>query len=264
MRKHIVPTLLSFFMSGVALAQICLPAQPRQPLEVVLDFANGLALVPEGTIIPPGVKIYARAGKVTRPEAGDVLYGRRRLTNDGRKIAVDGTVLHRENSQRFVFAYAPESVFLSHRKRSEAMVNRVRAQAEYCTQFDTVYSDHPDPQCVGCSITLVTVACIDPIGDPIPQHTLTFTTTVSPAVVSAVQVSSLDNYFSCSNSQIYATESVSCSDGDTRYPPGNPPGETRVDHWGYVEFWQNFTVYYIEATRWDPVNSVHRACSGCS
>lgn len=212
MAKRIL-TLCCLLVAGALFGQ----DRPNARIEILIDDENQLALVPEGTIIPPGLTVYGvrRAPEIGGDDSG--VAERPRAAGRGQRRA------ERLVRTPLVFAYAPDQVFASHRERSrEALAGRMRVRTDTAYCFNPIVVYRSDSGCTG---TQYTTQCIDPyptFGNP---YNLLFINEIVPTGYpgggllnySYADVSGASGYYSCSDTQTGMTPS-SCQDDDNRTP----------------------------------------------
>ena len=223
------------------------------PVEIVIDFKNNLALVPEGTILPPGLKVFVRYGKYSLNDPEDV-----RAFDEQRRLRSQ-RIAGRRPAERvpLVFAYAPESVFVPYRKTSEP--TRLKS-TNYCPPIVRTYG--PIPGCNDCTATFYSNSCDDYVY-PYRYYCQTYSAEITPANTgySWVEVWSTDGYFSCANQVLYPSVDVSCDSTDSR-DQCMDCGYGYVATAGYDEWWVGTDVFtwYIEVDWLD--TSCHKGVTG--
>ena len=248
MRVSVIALTLFVALSATAVAQqpVALGV-PRGPVDVVLDFKNRLALVPEGTVVPAGLKFSAQwstrrsvAGRGQRPPA------------DAFRQAPD----EEKESVSFVFAYAPQSFFEPYRAANRTAPNassrRIQPLVFSCYGPYTVYASHPD--CSSCYITLVHNFCTDNFSffQPYTEYYYADLTMAATPAWAYTTIGSDDGYFSCSQYSNYSADPLSCYASDLRYNTDPVVGTTvRID--GAAEYWLWGDVYgvYVSGS-WSP------------
>ena len=237
-------------ISGVAQGQDAFAGKPRTDLEVILDLKNKLALVPEGTVIPRELKLWAQWSSRG--------VGERRFERIHRDEGAVQQAFRNRNAERsapFVFRYAPASAFERY-GGAKHPGGRLKPTSGYCSGYLTVHVEHPDPECQGCSMTLYHEICFDT--DSGLDYLETYDADVTPAYpgYTSVGISSTDSYWSCFNGYS-AMSDLSCWTSDTRHNTYPTLGPT-IYVTGYNEFWQNYNVYTLEANATWGSYSSHR------
>lgn len=205
-------TVLGLCLSAPLLGQPCVQEREVRPLEVILDLRNGLALVPEGTVIPKDYRISVAAYML--PETTDrspraAEERARQALSSGRSTPL----------KPLVFAYANQSAFDPHRERSKAFAERVRTLSGYCDGPEITYGVPDDPNCEGCTFTLLTTYCI--ADGPNPElYELTAIAEIassgSPGYAAA-SVTSSDAYLNCYSGSPYSSLHVERHSDDLGY-----------------------------------------------
>jgi len=182
------------FMLGFTGAAIALGGEPRADLnpgsiEIILDFKNHLALVPEGTILPKGFTIVGkyRTSKIPyRPPSAD-----HRLRQDA--VPGGGAVVESDPAHQvsFVFSYAPDEAFAPFRRSAQQHPRKVAPLFPTCSYTYSYYTWHPD--CMTCDMTFYDTDTLDPCYFGVDYYTEWWTAEVTPAnEISVATVGSSD------------------------------------------------------------------------
>ncbi len=246
MRPRLLSVVLLLLPIAAFAAEPCTTDLPKG-IEVVLDFQNHVALIPEGTCVPSGLRISGAATRV-----GDVA-GMQFFRRDAEQARL-------ENSTRrpFTFAYAPDAAFARLRGGSRP----VHVASESC--FTNTFYGQMDPNCQNCSLTLYETWCTNPGPPPTYQQ---FQLTVSDELDfsggpddASVSLGSTAGYISCSASGSYPSSALTCSSSDFRQWTGSD-----TDHLhsiGFAEWLQWGNLYDVEIDGdYSPIyDSVHTTC----
>lgn len=259
MRSSLVALTLAVTISAIASGQEALtPARAQAPLEIVLDLKNRLALVPEGTVIPAGLKVSARWSTVRVSAAREkaLLWSERALLWSERLQPSERRESRSERGEAtaFVFAYAPESVFVPYRAANKQRFPGGIKPLDSCSGPSYVYASHPS--CGGCQVTLVHSECTS---SGFPDYTETYFGDSYPAMQAEFEYATIyssDNYFSCYQQDFWSSASVGCYDDDTRHNIGSPSTTVYIE--GFAEFLSGGNLYDVTAYVEWTLYSVHR------
>src|SRR5438132_5556164 len=238
--RTFVLVLVSLLIGFVGIAKGDDPAVRPKSIEIVLDLKNRIAFVPEGTIVPTGLRVSGKWGAealATRVEVesarGDRTWPVHRRVERGVSIP-------------FVFQYAPDELFAPYRKINTPPVEGSKAARKIkptvqCSDpsSTTYYVSNPDPGCGGSAFTFVTQFCVDPNFSAVDSTDTIYDDLylASSAAYSNIYISSDDSYFQCYDGQSHSAGDLHCSASDTRHFVGGTRPSTIVSIGAYSEFW---------------------------
>ena len=262
MRSCTVTLVSMLLLSAVAFGDQP-PLMSRAPIEVILDFKNHVALVPEGTILTAIPAVSGRFRISKSPASRETLQererGYRNMKRDDGLHAGSESETSAQDFVPFVFGYAPDEVFAKYRANTQQTSHRIRTNDYY---FQFVYYASAPYGCPSCYLTLY----VDYTAAPYPADDYTtgfVATSVSGAnYFRTVDIESSDGYFNCSNWEEYSSLDLSCSSSDTRHHQVNGTTVT-VDT--FAEYFDGTNFYDLETCLgcnggygYGIENSVHR------